>query len=65
MDEIERDMFSLSQVDWEAGYWNQLHVIKKSDEEVVDFSYQGNQSLEPKTFLGFYIGHLTDSEDRD
>ena len=65
VDGIEQDTFSLSQVDWEAGYWNQLHVIKKSDKEVADFSYQGNQSLEPKTFLGFYVGHLTDSEDRD
>ena len=58
-------MFSLSQVNWEAGYWNQLHVIKKSDEEVVDFSYQNNQFLEPKTFLRFYIGHLTDFENRN
>ena len=32
---------------------------------MVDFSYQGNQFLEPKTFLRFYIGHLTDSKDRD
>ena len=65
MDRIERDTFSLSQVDWEAKYWNQLHVIKKSNEEVTDFSYQGNQFLEPKTFLEFYVGHLTDFEDRD